>query len=69
MDGATLEGYVVRRVTALAVGICKAAIPLGAQEELTWIPRSLCDDGENLEEGDTDIVVDRWKAEQEGLDY
>lgn len=69
MDAVTLEGYVVRRCTANAIGICKAVTPLGLREDLTWVPRSLCEDGETLEEGDTDIVVAQWKADQEGLDY
>jgi hypothetical protein len=34
----------------------------------TWIPRSLCDNGECLEKGDTDIVVQEWFAKKEGLD-
>lgn len=33
-----------------------------------WIPRSLCDNGRDLEVGDTDICVEEWFAEKEGLD-
>jgi len=65
----TLDGYVVRAATDLAVGIAKAKTPLGQREVLTWIPRSTCDDGSRLERGDTDILVEQWKADQEGLDY
>lgn len=33
-----------------------------------WIPRSVCECGSELSEGDTDIVVADWYIEQEGLD-
>jgi hypothetical protein len=33
-----------------------------------WIPRSVREDGADLGEGDTDIVVAEWFAEKEGLD-
>lgn len=33
-----------------------------------WIPRSVCQDGDTLKEGDTDIMVAEWFAEKEGLD-
>jgi hypothetical protein len=33
----------------------------------TWIPRSVCDGGDDLAKGDTDIVVQGWFANQEGL--
>lgn len=64
-----LDGYVVRRTTDAAVGIAKATVPLGRREELTWIPRSCCLDGEALEVGSDDLMIASWKAEQEGLDY
>ncbi|MBU6430715.1 MAG: hypothetical protein KGR26_16975 [Cyanobacteria bacterium REEB65] len=67
---ASLDGYVIRRTTEGAVGIAKAQLGLvNGGEHLTWIPRSLCEDGFRLEVGDTDILVETWKAEQEGLDY
>lgn len=66
----TLDGYVVRRTTPGAVGLAKAQVGLvNGGERIVWVPRSLCEDGFGLEEGDTDIVVQEWKAEQEGLDY
>ena len=34
----------------------------------TWVPRSVCDDGDDLAKGDTDIVVELWFAKREGLD-
>ena len=35
----------------------------------TWIPRAHCDGGERLEITNRDIVVKKWFAEREGLDY
>lgn len=32
-----------------------------------WIPRSVCEDGDDLEEGDTSVVVRSWWADREGL--
>jgi hypothetical protein len=32
-----------------------------------WIPRSVCECGDDLAEGDSDVVVQEWFAEREGL--
>lgn len=32
-----------------------------------WAPRSVCECGDELSVGDTDIVVQEWFAEKEGL--
>lgn len=32
-----------------------------------WIPRSVCEDGDNLSVGDADVVVAEWFADKEGL--
>ncbi len=67
---AALDGYVVRMATPGAIGIAKHQEGLvNGGQRIWWIPRSLCEGGAHLEEGDTDIVVALWKAEQEGLDY
>lgn len=34
-----------------------------------WVPRSVCTDGQTLQPGDTDIIVQEWFAEKEGLPY
>lgn len=34
-----------------------------------WIPRSLCMDGDTLDVGDNDVVVDQWYAMKEMLPY
>ena len=33
----------------------------------TWIPRSVCLQGEDIDEGDTDVCVADWFPEREGL--
>src|SRR5690348_16453945 len=62
-DHVTLDGYIVRATTDLAVGVAKAKSSLGREEALTWLPRSMCDDGDSLKKDDTDIVVERWNAD------
>jgi hypothetical protein len=37
--------------------------------EEKWIPRSLCEDGDQLDMGDRDVVVQQWFADKEGLPY
>lgn len=32
-----------------------------------WIPRACCQDGDALEEGDTDISIAAWFCDQEGI--
>jgi hypothetical protein len=36
-------------------------------QEDTWISRSACACGDDLTEGDSDVVVQKWFAEREGL--
>ena len=62
----TLEGYVVRRTTELVIGISRMDEPFAP---LAWLPRSACDQGEHLVEGDDDIVVRESIAEEKGLDF
>lgn len=32
-----------------------------------WVPRSVCLDGDSLDEGDTDLVVADWWLEKNGV--
>ena len=57
----TVEGYEVVKCTDGAVCLSKN----GAD---TWVPRSVCMDGDALTEGDTDITVKSWYASRDGLD-
>lgn len=56
-----LEGSVIIRTTRKAV-----LVRTGDMDEV-WIPRSCCIDGEDLEEGNEDVSVQSWWAEQEEL--
>lgn len=56
-----LDGYRVARTTAKAVLLAKGDFEV-------WVPRSVCEDGDELDMGDTDICVAEWFAEREGLD-
>lgn len=60
----TLDGYSVDADTRRAVLVVHTRTGVK-----TWIPRSLCDDGEALSLHDTDIVVKTWFADKEGLIY
>jgi hypothetical protein len=46
----------------------KAVLVRFTHGQETWIPRSLCEDSDDLCKGDTDIVVQEWFARKEGLD-
>lgn len=61
----TLDGCEVIAVTEKAVQV--ATDPHA--ENFQWIPRSVCENGDELEEGDTDICVERWFADKEDLPY
>lgn len=68
----TLDGYVVVAQTRLAIGIAKTAKSAAApspSDVATWVPRSVCDDGEAIGVGDTDMSVREWFADKEGLNY
>lgn len=76
MSHVPLENYIVTAETRLAVGVVKTRRnAAGVLEKLAgdttphWIPRSVCDEGDILEIGDTDISVREWFADKEGLDY
>lgn len=56
----TLSGEIIRTTD-------RAVLFRSETGDETWIPRSVCPGGEDLEDGDTDILVARWFAEGEGL--
>ena len=62
----TLSGVEIIDTTRLAVQIAWTA---DSEDHTAWIPRSLCMDGDTLEEGDKDVVVATWFADKEGLPY
>lgn len=63
----TITGYVIKVVTEKAIGINKARPPFDA--DLTWLPRSMVQDGDTLDVGDTDIIVREGIAADKDLDY
>jgi hypothetical protein len=65
-DFVTLNDYIVVQPTAKAVAVRKRK-DLAA--EWTWLPRAMCQDGDSLEVGDTDICVRESMAEEKGLDW
>lgn len=54
-------------VDAIVRTTAKAVLVRFTDGRETWIPRSACEGGDDLEEGDTDIVVANWFIEKEGL--
>ncbi len=64
-DWTTIEGWEVRRVTEKAVALVKEGT--GPLAELTWVPRSMCMDGDALVIGDIDIIVRSGIAVEKGL--
>jgi len=62
----TLDGYIVKAATEKAIGLCKEGDDSG---DLIWLPRSTCQDGDDITRGDEDVCVIEWKADQMGLDY
>lgn len=45
----------------------KAVLVLLDDETSRWIPRSVIVDGDSVTEGDTDISIQAWWAEKEGI--
>lgn len=55
----TIEAEITRTTNAAVL------VDFGDRE--VWIPRSVCLEGDALEEGDTDLNVADWFLEKEGL--
>lgn len=67
----TFDGEVVR-VTDKAVLFRFAVMPMlpGLEPNKPaekWIPRSCCEDGDAIDEGDTDICIADWFCEKENI--
>lgn len=59
-----LDGYEVVATTHKALGIRRAKVQT---RDLIWVPRSVVEDGDNLERGETDIRVLPWFVDREDL--
>lgn len=58
-----IDGYIVKRAQDKAVLVVKA----GGQE--VWIPRSLIEQGDAADVGETDLAVQEWFVLRNSLDY
>jgi hypothetical protein len=65
-DYVALDGYTVDMTTTTAIGLRVG--PLRSRRPLKWVPRSLVEGGDDIVRGDTDIRVQAWFAEREGLE-
>jgi hypothetical protein len=62
----TLTDYIVVTTTPKAIAVRKRT---AHPTDFTWLPRAMCQDGDSLEVGDTDICVRESMAEEKGLDW
>lgn len=62
MPFVSIDGYIVKRETDRAVLVVKAGHEV-------WIPRSVIDQGEVADVGDTDLSVEQWFAKRTSLDF
>lgn len=56
----SIDGEVIRTTERAVLVRCP-------DKREVWVPRSVCLDGDMIEEGDTDLEVETWFAEKEGL--
>jgi hypothetical protein len=61
-----LSSVEVIAVTDMAIQI---AWTEQSDDKTHWIPRSLCEDGDRLDVGDTDVSVAKWFAIKEDLPW
>lgn len=57
----TLSGEVKKTTDGAVLFVTDGGVEL-------WVPRSVCLDGSEIDEGDTDIVVADWWLEKNGVD-
>ncbi len=62
--GVIISRFVIK-TTPDAVGVVER--DADEDEEITWIPRSVIDEGWAVEPGEQDLEVRTWWAEREGL--
>lgn len=62
-----LEGCEVYEARSAAVRVVWTLD--NGNEKFAWIPRSVCEDGDDLCEGDKSITVQHWFADKEDLPY
>lgn len=57
----TIEGVIIRTTDRAIL------LRLESNDEEVWIPRSVCINGDVLDEGDTDPDVEEWFVRKENL--
>jgi hypothetical protein len=59
---------VVRTTERAVLIVFDVKSPSGEEDEVElWVPRSVCEEGDGLDEGDKDIRVKRWFVEKNDL--
>jgi hypothetical protein len=66
MNYETLDGYYVDALTKKAVGLRHKGSPIVGRDPI-WVPRSVIENGDEIEKGETDICVAEWFVRKEGL--
>jgi hypothetical protein len=64
-DYMTLDGYRVDALTDKALGLRRGTMT--EHRPLKWVPRSVVEHGDRIEKGETDICVQQWFIDKEGL--
>ena len=62
-----MASVTLSNVEQVIVTTTKAILVRFENQKEVWIPRSVCEAGDQLEKGDHDIMVQEWCAEREGL--
>lgn len=57
-----------RTIAGAVMKATPKAVLVGDATEQHWIPRSVCDEGDELDVGD-DARVEQWFLDKEGIDY
>lgn len=62
-----MTGFGQTTLTGLIMKSTEDAVLFLLEGDEKWIPRSVCIDGDTLEDGDEDVIVANWWLEKEGL--
>lgn len=54
-------------VDCVVLKTTNAAILIGTDLGDIWIPKSLCEGSDDIDEGDEEVRIQRWKVEEVGL--
>lgn len=54
-------------VDCVVLKLTESAVLLGTDLGEIWVPKSLCEGADEIDEGDEEVRIQRWRAEQDGL--